>query len=244
VPLRLVPIPGEGIYRVDRWADLYEFRSPSESLEGQAAPVNYGERWEDFYAGFGTLKLSASEHAAVGRTVARYRRRFVDGHGFVDFIKRQLIAEPDAGQAIEPDNRIPRSYFEDTYLIGYGQSIAVEFVDLEHPATHETLAPLISDQLALFGLQGIPADVTRNRDRRVTRLLTSVLRNLCGSVPEYQHVAGFRYSGRETQDWDAYVLWDPAALDLEEDPDLLRPLTPGDEAVLRAARELSLDWPA
>jgi len=243
MPLRIMRMPAAGLYRVDRWVDLYEFPPPSQSLDDEATPINYGPRWEDFFGQFGTLKMSASASAAIGRTVARYRRRVVHGQGLVDFIKGILINEPDAGSPIAPANRIPRTYFEDAYLLHYEHMEYVEFVDLDHPATHATLEPVVGEQLRAFGLQEIPSDVTANRDRRVTRLLTSVLRNLCASIPEYQNVTGLRYSGADSHDWDAYILWQPPGIDLERDVAGIRPLTPTDPDVLIAAAALGLDPP-
>jgi hypothetical protein len=204
-----------------------------------------GYRWEDLNGRFATVKLSASAEAAIGRVVSRYRLRTIAGNGgtslsLIDAIKRSLSHAPDRGPAMPEPNRIPPSYFEDAYLMHLPHSDDVEFVDLEHARTHHLLQETAGTLLAAFGVTPVDGKISSNRDRRVTRLVTSALQRWCSEEPGYEHVTGLRYRGAD-EGWDAYVVWERSSLPLDEGT--LEPLHPCDPRVRAAAAHLGLEDP-
>jgi hypothetical protein len=243
---QLIEMPSRGLFRVERWADLRTFPPAPERLSFSRTPVHDGYRWEDLFGQFATAKFSETPSAAIGRSVARYQeRRIPEPNGgaslsLIDAIKRFLTDEPDEGPLMGPANSIPPSYFEDAYQMQVDYADGVSFIDLEHADTHATLEEIDGNTFMLFDLPGVPADISGNRDRRVTRLITSLLQQWCTSVPGYEHVAGLRYSSRDAG-WDGYVLWEPSCVRLEDAT--IDPLSPCDEAVRQAAAELELDDP-
>jgi len=233
-------MPPEGLFRAGRWADIYQFPPPARALRWRAGPVQDGYRWEDLEGRFATVKLSAAPEGAIGRTLARYRERKVEGVSLINAIKEWLSHEPQGGPAMS-SNLVPRSYFDDAYLLEVGFDEDVEFIDLEHQRTRDLIEELAGDWLQLFEAE-VDQDLTKNRDRRVTRAITTVLQGFCAQ-PDYAQVAGVRYATPD-RPWNAYVAWDdPARIDLEEAASM-RPLLPDDEAVKAAATRLGLDLPA
>jgi hypothetical protein len=232
-------MPKEGLCRAGRWADIYEFPPPARPLSWASGPVYDGYRWEDIEGRFSTAKCSASAEGAVGRTIARYRERTVGGISLINSIKQFLIAEPDRGPAMT-SNLVPRSYFDDAYLLQTPYDDDVEFIDLEHQRSRDALSEIAGDLLDTLGAR-IHNRITQHRDRRVTRAITTVFQGFCAQ-PDYAHVAGLRYATPDRL-WNAYVLWnEPARIDLEE-AEHVRPLLLDDDAVQAAAKILKLDLP-
>jgi hypothetical protein len=245
----LIKMPKSGLFRVERWADLYTFPPAIERLHLGLEPVHDGYRWEDLFGRFATAKFSETPNAAIGRSVARYRERRVPDPdataaratlSVIDAIKRFLTHEPTAGPAMGPANRIPPSYFEDAYQMELGFEADVRFIDLEHSETQATLDQIDGYYFKFFGLSGVPPDISSNRDRRVTRLITSLLHQWCEIEHGFEQVAGLRYRSQDPG-WDAYVLWEPVRLSYERA--LIEPLSPCDDAVRMAAAQLGLDDP-
>jgi hypothetical protein len=245
----LMGMPRSGLFRVERWADLRTFPPAAEPSRLRRNPVHDGYRWEDLFGQFATAKFSETPSAAIGRSAARYQERRVadpdsPGSGaslsLIDAIKRFLIDEPDEGPLIGPANSIPPSYFEDAHQMKRDYADSVSFIDLEHAETHATLEEIDGDMFTFFGLPGVPDDISGNRDRRVTRLVTSLLYQWCGSVPGYEQVAGLRYSSHDPG-WDGYVLWEPSRLRFADAS--IDPLSPCDDAVREAAAQLGVADP-
>jgi len=200
-----------------------------------------GYRWEDIAGQFSTVKFSASDEAAVGRTLARFRGREIDGVSILDKIKSFLTSEPD--NSAEPRltyNQVPESYFEDAHLVHLGYDEEIHFIDVEHQRTRNTLSALLSGPLEIMG-QNLEAGLSDQRDRRLTRLVTATLHELCGEH-ELDHVAGLRYKAPDKH-WDAYVVWDgPARVDLGQ-AESVEPLFPDHPAVQKAVKTLGLELP-
>jgi hypothetical protein len=241
---RLIRMPPSGLFRVERWADLYVFPSPPARVALSTVPVRDGERWQDLFGNFATAKSSSSAQAAIGRTVAFYRSRPIEVQGsrfsVFDAIKRWLVAEQAQGPSMPRGNQIPPAYFDDAYLMHLARDDDVEFVDLEHPLTRTLLEQQSGHLLASFGVSQLGRSVSSNRDRRITRLVTSSLQEWCTSVRGYEHVAGLRYRAPDPG-WDAYVIWEPVRIDFEGAE--IRPLGPCDADVRSAATHLGLDDP-
>jgi hypothetical protein len=155
-------------------------------------------------------------------------------------MKRWLSHPPDDGPPMFEPNRIPPSYFEDAYLMHLPHSDTAEFVDLEHARTHRLLKETAGEVLAAFAVTAIDDTISSNRDRRVTRLVTSALQRWCSEAPGYEHVTGLRYRGIDPG-WDAYVVWEPSSIALDEGT--LEPLHPCDTPARAAAKHLGLEDP-
>jgi len=227
--------PPEGtLYRAGRWADLYVFPPPALPLTFSPAPLLDGHRWEDAYGRFSTIKFSASAESAVGRTIARYRLREVEGQGIIDRIKGYLIADPD--NADEPeliDNVVPDSYFDDAHRLEVPNLESVRFVDLEAEATQAIVAEVVATELSLFGYDR-QEPITQARDRRVTRIVMTRLRAFCQET----NIAGIRYAAPDSR-WDAFVQWSPSSeVDLEARA--AEPILPTDPDFIAAAKRLGL----
>jgi hypothetical protein len=234
--LRVQRMPSDGLWRAGRWADVDRFPPPARSIHSvvlsPGPPLLDGYRWEDAFGRFSTAKFSASGEAAVGRTIARYRRRVVNGVSILDKIKGFLTADPD--NPTEPtlrENIIPASYFEDAYLLHLEFNPQLQFIDIEHQRTRDALKTVLISQLASMG-QKIDAGLSQCDDRRLTRLVTATLHDICDSPP-YDEIAGFRYRAPDRH-WDAYVFWDsPARIDLTQERSV-EPIFP-DSPELQAA---------
>jgi hypothetical protein len=245
----LIPMPANGLFRVERWTDLHTFPPPAEPSMLSRKPVLDGYRWEDLFGQFATAKFSESEIAAVGRSIANFRERCVPDPdvphagtklSIFNAIKRFSSEEPDDGPELEPGNRIPPVWFDDASQMRIDHVPEIWFVDVEHADTRATLAQEDGTLFLLFGLPDVPADLSSSRDRRVTRLVTSLLHQWCARTPGFEAVAGLRYRAHDPG-WDGYVLWEPSRLryDIAEDA----PLGPCDNAVRAAAAHLGLDDP-
>lgn len=242
-------MPASGLFRVERWADLSTFPPAAEPARLTREPVYDGYRWEDLFGRFATAKFSETPSAAIGRSVARYRERYVPDPSqpssgatlsVIDAIKRFLVHEPDAGPLIGPANQIPLSYFEDAYQMEFEYMADLQFVDLEHTDTRAALEQIDGYLFPLLGLDATPKDISGHRDRRVTRLVTSLLYQWCDEVAGYEQVAGLRYSSQDPG-WDGYVVWAPTSLPY--DSPSIEPLSPCDDSVREAAEQLGLDDP-
>jgi hypothetical protein len=243
--MHLVGMPEAGLYRAGRWSDVGTFPPPAPRINLAVRQVD-GYRWDDALGGFATAKCSASAEAAIGRTIARYRRRTIEpGVGLIDAIKGFLMQEPDPGEPELLDNRVPEDIFDDLYLIHLPGDRRVVFVDLEHEHTLETLSEQLGPTVNALGLGVAPlaGNLAREEDRRVTRLVTRALHSLC-SDGRYGPVAGIRYPGQPDPEWEAFVLWRPPDLvDLDSDDVELRWVAHWDADTLAAAKRLGLDWP-
>ncbi len=240
--LRIQSMPKKGLWRAGRWTDVNRFPPPARSIHSIALlsgpPLLDGYRWEDAFGRFATAKFSASGEAAVGRTIARYRKRVIDGVSLLDMMKGFLTAPSDSPS--EPtlrENAIPASYFEDAYLLHLEYDPDLRFIDLEHQRTRDTLKQLLSGQLASVA-QTVEQGLSQQRDRRVTRLVTATLHDLCDSPP-YEEIAGFRYRAPDKH-WDAYVFWDtPARIDLSQG-ESVKPISPASPELQAAMTTLGL----
>lgn len=240
---RLITMPKEGLWRVDRYLDLYTFPPAAEPLQLDGTAVDGGGRWEDIDGRFATLKYSTGANGAIGRTIARYRRRLIGGRTFIEVIRDFLSADEDGDTpGLPADNRVPPDYFDDAHLVRLSDDREVEFIDLEHPNTVSFLQELLGKELAGLGVKKVERGIARNRDRRVSRLITSELREFVQRRPEYDNVVGLRYKTLKDAGWDAYVVWEDSELDVSLVSEV-RALTPTDDDVLLASRELGLDWP-
>lgn len=239
-----VRVPKGGLWRSGRWDDVDRFPPPARSIQRlmlSPGPGLYdGYRWEDAFGRFSTAKFSASEEAAVGRTLARYRASEVAGVGLIDKMKAFLTHAPD--NPAEPElitNEVPPSYFEDACVLHLDHDPDVRFIDVESERTRASLAEILSGPLRTMGYD-LRDGLSFHRDRRLTRLVTSALREEC-SEGGLVHVAGLKYKAPD-RGWDAYVVWDsPARIDFAKAT--VRPLFPSDEAVQAAAATLGLKPP-
>lgn len=242
--LREIRMPKEGLYRAGRWADVTAYPPPAKGIglriRTPGPPLIDGyPRWEDAYGRFSTAKFSASSLAAVGRTVAGYRRYVSGGINFLDKVKA-FLSDPD--EDVDPpilENRIPPAYFEDAYLLEFEHRSEFNFVDVEHPRTVETLRALLDPALGLIGAS-MEEGISQNRDRRVTRLALATLYDIC-VASGFDGIVGIRYRAPEPA-WDAYVFWNPPRTDLSAG--LVRPLRPDDDSVREAAKRLGLELPS
>jgi hypothetical protein len=236
-------MPKEGLWRAGRWADVVRFPPPPRPVHvlPTGNPVLEGYRWEDAFGQFSTAKLSVSAEAAIGRTLARYRRREISGLSILDTIKGFLTNAPD--NPAEPDlidNTIPISYFEDAHRLYMEYDDNFRFIDIEHDRTQDTLRRLLADPLEGMG-GSIGPDLSQHRDRRLTRLVTTTLHEIRGEM-SLDHVAGLRYKAPEKH-WDAYVLWDsPMGIDLSK-AESVTPIFPYDADLQAAAKTLGIRVP-
>jgi len=241
---REIRMPKEGLWRAGRWTDVEQFPPPPRSIQASiwsGPEVLDGYFWEDVTGRFATVKLSASDEAAVGRTLARFRGRKIEGVSILDKFK-SFLTNPGDNPA-EPEltyNRVPEAYFEDAHLLHLDCDKDIHFIDIEHQRTRDTLATLLARPLEIMGYTMEEA-LTTQRDRRITRLVTTTLHDICTEYKQ-DHVAGLRYKAPEKH-WDAYVIWDrPARIDLRQAASV-EPLFPDHPAVQKAVKNLGLELP-
>jgi hypothetical protein len=209
--LKLVPMPESGIYRAGRWVDVEQFPPPAPPTATNR-PLLDGYRWEDSAGEFSTVKCSGSAEAAIGRVFARYRARvFVDGSGIIDRMKRFFTAEPDPGDPELVAGEVPPDVFEDLYLVHIPGSAPVVFVDIHAPETQEALEAELGPALRALGAGTLSANLAREKDRRITRLVMRTLHTLC-STGRVGPVAGVRCAGQPDANWEAFILWAPPRL--------------------------------
>jgi len=236
-------MPDEGLWRAGRWADVVRFPPPPRPIPvaPHGIPLLEGFRWEDAFGHFATAKLSISAEAAIGRTLARYRGREIGGLSILDTIKAFLTHGPDnPGEPELVENTIPASYFEDAHRLYMAHDDSVQFIDIEHPQTQETLKGLIPDAMGNLG-EDFNGNLGQQRDRRLTRLITTTLFQLCNEW-SLDHIAGLRYKAPDSH-WDAYVLWEsPTGIDLSE-AESVTPIFPDDTDLQAAAKTLGLTVP-
>jgi hypothetical protein len=210
--MHFVGMPKGGFYRAGRWADVETYPPPSPPV-GLAAPRYDGFRWEDPLGEFATVRCSLTAEAAIGRIIARYRRRVVDdeGTGIIDAIKRFMSGPPDRGEPEIVDGQVPADVFDDLYLIHVPEDRAVVFIDLEHPDTYESLKDMLEPVLDALNVPRLPRDLARERDRRITRQAIRALHSQYADG-RVGPVAGIRIPGQPDPEWESYVLWSPPQL--------------------------------
>ncbi len=198
-------------------------------------------RWEDAFGRFATAKLSASAKAAIGRTLAGYRRYERAGSGILDVFKSYFTDEHD--NPAEPrlvESEIPPAYFEDAHLLHLEYDDSIRFIDVEHPRTRNTLKTLLAGPLEALNVT-IDDGLSQNRDRRVTRLVISTLHDICRDQG-YQHIVGIRYRAPEP-DWEAYVLWNHPPPPVDLSTATVDPIFPDAEDLIAAAESLGVSVP-
>lgn len=247
--LRLVRMPSEGLFRAGRWLDVYRYPPPARPLSLHQA-IHDGYRWEDLRGAFPTMKMSGSAEAAIGRTIARYRRRLLPaaqgepgaGAGFLDALKGWLTHDPEPGEPELVEGAVPRSYFEDAYLLHLPRGDdpdRCQFVDVNDQRTKDTIDAVAGHILTHLDPNWKHGDLSLNADRRVTRLVTRVLYDLTQNDDE---VVGLRYPGHPDRHWQAFVAWD-YAIELDPDTVVARPLDTEDPDVRAAADRLDISLP-
>lgn len=244
IDLREIRMPKDGLYRAGRWADVTAFPPPAQGISSRihtpGPPLVDGyPRWEDAYGRFSTAKFSASSVAAIGRTIAGYRRYEPGGVNFFDRVKA-FLSEPDAeAEPLVLENRIPPAFFEDAFLLKLEFDEELIFIDVEHPRTLETLRAILGPTFGVIGAT-MEEGISASRDRRVTRLAITTLYDLC-AANGFDGIVGIRYRAPEP-DWDAYVVWyPPRGVDLWTG--LARPIFSDDDPVREAVKRLGLDLP-
>lgn len=241
--MHLVKMPQGGLYRAGRWGDVDTYPGPAPMISLRQ-PREDGFRWEDALGGFATAKCSASEEAAIGRTIARYRpARDRDGTGIIRAIKNFMSGPPDDAEPELVDGVVPAGVFDDLYSIHIPGDRPVEFVDLGHEDTLRALETQLDGALQALGIGKLSNNLAREKDRRVTRLAMRALYSL--SVDGgYGPVAGIRCPGQPDPAWEAFVLWSPPSLvGLTGDDVEFRWIARWDEDVIAAARTLGLQLP-
>jgi hypothetical protein len=235
-------MPVGGIYRAGRWGDAELYPAPSSTTD-MRVPLLDGARWEDAAGGFSTIKCSGSAEAAIGRTIARYRRRVIDdrGRGILDAIKTYLEGPPDPGEPELFEGRIPPDIFDDLYLLSVPKREDLLFIDLMAPETLEELDKEVGASIrAATGADFPGTDLARHPDRRVTRLLLTILHRQFASG----HICGIRYPGNPDPNWEAFVVWaPPVSISLTEQDVGFRWVARWDADLVEAANSLQLRIP-
>jgi hypothetical protein len=238
-------MPEAGLYRTGRWSDVDKY-PPAAARISRASEMLDGYRWEDALGEFATVKCSATAEAAIGRTLARYRRRVIgpEGHGIIDAILTFLSHAPDDENEPElVDGRVPDDVFDDLHLIHIPGDLGVVFVDLEHPSTYETLQTELGNTLEALGVGPLGDNLAREGDRRITRLAMRSLYSLC-SDGRRGPVAGLRLPGQPDPEWEAFVIWCPPDLvSLTSEDVEFRWIAQWDQDTIAAAKRLGLDLP-
>jgi hypothetical protein len=255
--MHLVPMPPEGLFRGGRWEGIDTFPLPAPEIppESVLTPLTDGPRWEDFQGRFATVKFSKSAEAAIGRTIARYRRRTIASpvdetpgatqrRGIIDLIKDFMNAEPDLEDEPElVDGIVPADLIADLYVLHMPYDPALRFVDIEHPATLSALQEEYGHVFAQLGLGSIENNnLARAPDRRLTRLVLRFLYQM-------QHqldgpVAGVRVPGQPDGAWESFVVWSPPEMiDMTAEDVAQRWVASWDDDLMKAANTLGLQIP-
>lgn len=241
--MHTIKMPKAGLYRAGRWGDVDTYPAPAPMIWlGQ--PQEDGFRWEDAFGVFATANCSASEHAAIGRTIARYRRAVdSEGRSVAEAIKDFMSGPPDDGEPDLVDGVVPTGVFDDLYSIHIPADESIDFVDLEHDDTRKILVEQLDGVLHSLGLGPLCESLTREKDRRVTRLAMSAIYNL-SMDGRYGAVAGIRCAGEPDRSWDTFVLWSPPErVTLAADDVKLRWIARWDEDLETAAEILDVHLP-
>jgi len=240
--MHIVPMPQGGLYRAGRWEDVQVYPPASRPI-GLNRPLYDGFRWEDALGHFKTVKCSASDEAAIGRTIARYRPAKIEGHGVVATIKRFMSGPPDEGQPELVEGVVPEDVFDDLYSIHIRGDKPVVFVDISHQDTLSSLENQLSGTLSALGVGPLSANLAREPDRRVTRLVARAVYSICADG-RYGPVAGIRCPGQPDASWESFVVWSPPELvDLASEDLVPRWVARWDPDLIAAARTLGLRLP-
>lgn len=234
-------MPDDGLYRAGRWSDVELYPPPSRALDLRHPQLD-GERWEDAFGQFSTVKCSVSAEAAIGRVIARFRPAVDDrGQGILDAIKAFLSGPPDPGEPSLVEGIVPPSVHDDLYEIRVPKREGLVFIDLMSPETLEEIEKGPGRLVRAATNAEFPGEnLAQHPDRRVTRLLTTLLYQSLAP----NGVAGIRYPGNPDSHWEAFVVWaPPIVLPLSGEDVNLRWVAPWDEAFLAAVHTLGLRVP-
>lgn len=207
---QVVPAPEQGVFRVAKGVDPFQFLAPRSPLPEQDEPVLDGNRWDDPRGEFATLYCATTAQAAFGETIARYR----ETPGLLDRIDAFLNADPDPAYdfALEP-GRVPNDYFADRYLGHVAIDPDVRFVDVDHPKTHTALVAPLRPLLRSHRLRVVDRGVVFAADRRLTRPIARHYWTLAQS-PDHREWAGLRYESRLREGWECWAVWEPSPVRL------------------------------
>jgi hypothetical protein len=239
-------MPKQGLFRAGRWTDVDTFPAPAQAISPRlfsaGPPLNDGyPRWEDAFGRFSTAKFSATPMAAIGRTLADYRRYEEGGSGILNIFKSFFThGSEDDAEPVLVEAMIPESYFEDAHRLRLGYDSDLRFIDVEHQRTRNTLQEILEGPLQALGVT-IDEGLSQNRDRRVTRLVMSTLHDIC-LADERRQVIGIRYRTPDPE-WEAFVMWNPPSPAIDLAGADISPIFPDDDDLMEAAGSLGLQIP-
>lgn len=237
-----VRAPEAGLFRAGRRGHIDVYPAPpTRPLLRTSEPMLYGERWSDPLGVFSTAAFSTSPEAAIGRYLARFRRATTaEGRGIVEAITSFLTGSADPGEPPLTEGRVPADVFAEFLLLHVGFDQPPLLVDLDGPGTRAALAEELARLTSPAEVEPTEVDLARTKDRRLTWLAIRALYEACAER-SVGPVAGVRYQDAAGPHWDAVVAWSPPTLiPLDGVLAELRPLSPIDPAVERAAEQLSL----
>jgi hypothetical protein len=243
----LVKTPPSGLYRAGRWSDVDSYPPPSKPMSLKQ-PILDGPRWEDMAGEFATISCFATPEAAIGQAISRFRHRHTDParkQGLIDAILAFLDSEPDPDRDFQlTEGHVPDAVFDDLYLIHIPEEPDVCFVDLRHTDTINVLQRYLAPALRDVCAEPLGTEFSDARDRRVTRLITTVLHSVSQSGL-LGPVGGLRLPSDLDPAWDQFIVWSPPRfVDLSDDGVSMRWVAASDQDAVRAADRLGLVLPS
>lgn len=209
---RSISLPANGLWRVSRWREPFEPRTPSPPVGEVSAADDTAGRWDSPDGTFRTLYCATEAEGALGEKLGEFALR----PAAVRRIEAFLESEPD--EEYVGDTLAVRVDAEDIESFGWQLACApatayTSAIDITHPRTFVAVFHQVLALLPKYGLKAFDRSALLETQRGFTRELAGVYRAAATALDGTLLARGLRYESRLPPSWECWALWEPLPID-------------------------------